>query len=76
MNPFRLFNPFYVLRLERTLSDLTKRADRLNVLVEAELAMRRGHLLTIADAMASGRVNDAKVMVDAMVFVLGGKDAA
>jgi len=76
MNPLRLFNPFYTLRLERTLADLTARADRLTLMVEAEHQRRRGHLMTIADAMATGRTNDAKVMVDSLVLALGGKDAA
>lgn len=76
MNPFRLFNPIYTLRLERRLADLTARADRLTLLVEAEQQRRRGYLLTIADAMATGRTAQAKTMVDAMVLILGGKDAA
>lgn len=76
MNPFRLFNPLYTLRLERKLADLTFRADRLTILVEAEQSRRRGYLMTIADAMATGRTNDAKVMVDSLVLALSGKDAA
>jgi hypothetical protein len=76
MNPFRLINPLYTLRLERTLADLTARADRLTLVVEAEHQRRRGYLMTIADAMATGRTNDAKVMVDSLVLGLGGKDAA
>lgn len=76
MNPFRLFNPIHTLRLERKLADLTARAERLTILVEAEQQRRRGYLLTVADAMATGRTTEAKVMVDAMVLILGGKDAA
>ncbi len=76
MNPFRLINPLYTLRLERKLADLTARAEGLTLLVDLEHARRRGYLMTIADAMATGRTNDAKVMVDSLVLALGGKDAA
>jgi hypothetical protein len=76
LNPFRLFNPLYTLRLERKLAELTARAERLTALVEVDQQRRRGYLMTIADAMATGRTTEAKVMVDAMVLILGGKDAA
>lgn len=87
MNPLRFLNPFYTRKLERDLAALVQRVTRVADLVEANVdtignpdavfaSTVRSNLLTISDAMASGRAQDAKVMVDAMVLVLSGKDAA
>lgn len=87
MTWLRYLNPFYARKLERDLAELVQRVNRVADLVESNAntignpdavfaSTVRSNLLTISDAMASGRAQDAKVMVDAMVLVLGGKDAA
>lgn len=87
MNPLRFLNPFYTRKPERDLAVLVQRVTRVANLVEANVdtigypdavfaSTVRSNLLTISDAMATGRTQDAKVMVDAMVLVLSGKDAA
>lgn len=76
MSPLRFLNPFYTRRLERKLAEVTARAEGLVALVEAEQKRRRGYLITVADALTTGRTSEAKTMVDALVLVLGGKDAA
>lgn len=86
MNPFRLFNPFHVLRLERENASLIAGIARVEALIDEVVATHkslpasalaesaRKSLLTIADAMAQGRANDAKIMVDAMVLILSKRE--
>lgn len=86
MNPFRLFNPFYVLRLERDLAGYVSSVDRLVAIAES-MAERAGEgpdvrlvnqmresLKSVAEAMASGRTGDAKTMVDAIILILEPKE--
>lgn len=79
----RLVNPIYTKRLERQVADYAANADRLVDVAERvallvaetpnERLIRntRNGLLTIADAMATGRTSEAKAIVDAMVLILG-----
>lgn len=88
MNPFRLINPRYVLKLEREVRSYASSYDRIVDAAErvAERAgadpdiklitNMRSSLLSVADALASGRTNDAKVMVDAIILVLQPKENA